>query len=334
MIKNILLYETNNTNPYDNLALEAYFVNHCPVDSMIIYLWQNRHTVVIGKNQNPWKECNLEKMDEDGVFLARRPSGGGAVYHDMGNLNFSFVSHKDNYDIPRQLGAVCRALKSFGIQAVPTGRNDIAVGERKISGNAFLHTGGGCCHHGTILVDVNTEEMAKYLHASDKKLKSKGVDSVKARVVNAKELCPAITLDALKIALIQAGEEEYQAPVSQIDDKDINAEEVRRMASTFSSWQWRLGQQQPFEAEISDRFDWGEITLQFAVDGGIVQDVFVYSDAMSTDWIQQIPSLFRGQPFLYDKLAAAVAPLLQKDQYKQESTDLQSLLARQKGDAK
>ena len=137
MIRNLQFYRGTGTNPYDNLALEAYFFQHCPPETCIFYLWQNERTVVIGKNQNAWRECNVDLLEQENGFLARRPSGGGAVFHDLGNLNFTFVAPAKDYHVSRQLDVICRAVRTFGLNAQKTGRNDIAVDGKKFSGNAF-----------------------------------------------------------------------------------------------------------------------------------------------------------------------------------------------------
>src|SRR5450756_2322293 len=139
-------------DPYLNLAYEEYLVESAGADEAILFLWQNHDTVVIGCNQNPWRECDISAMGWDGVKLARRVTGGGAVFHDMGNLNFSFIVPRARYDVVRQGSVIIGALRSIGIAAEQTGRNDITIGGRKFSGNAFMHRKTTSLHHGTILI--------------------------------------------------------------------------------------------------------------------------------------------------------------------------------------
>ena len=144
MIKRLQLFRTDCTDPHRNLAVEQALLEMVGEDTCILYLWQNRHTVVIGRNQNAWRECRTGQMETDGVFLARRLSGGGAVFHDLGNLNFTFLVRKPGYDLNRQLGVIVEACRLMGIPAERSGRNDVLTGGRKFSGNAFYEHQGRC----------------------------------------------------------------------------------------------------------------------------------------------------------------------------------------------
>ena len=174
MIRQLSVADTVCTDPYVNLAREEHLLELLGPEEVILYLWQNRSTVVIGRNQNAWKECRVEKLTADGGFLARRSSGGGAVFHDLGNLNFTFLARSDHYDVDRQLEVVLRALSACGVPAEKTGRNDVTAEGRKVSGNAFYSAKDRSYHHGTLLVDVDMERLSAYLQVSADKLKSKG----------------------------------------------------------------------------------------------------------------------------------------------------------------
>ena len=226
MIDKITYIETDNTYPYRNLAMEEYLLLHCGKEECILYLWQNRNTVVIGRNQNAWKECLVSKLEEENGYPVRRLSGGGAVYHDLGNLNFTFLVRKENYDVNRQLNVILEAVKKLGIHAEKSGRNDILIDGHKFSGNAFYEQGDCCYHHGTLMVNVNLGELSRYLTVSKDKLKSKGVDSVRARVTNLTEYAPDLTVDVLKQKLLEAFEEVYGLKANILKDTDLDAEEV------------------------------------------------------------------------------------------------------------
>ena len=154
---------SDQTNPYLNIAVENYLVEYA--DSIVLYLWRNRRTVVIGQNQNPYSEVNLEALNADGGYLMRRRTGGGAVYHDDGNLNFSFIVPKDLYDQTRQFAVIQRAVESFGLHTELSGRNDILVEGRKFSGNAFSKGRINDLHHGTLLISGDMSDLQRYLSA-------------------------------------------------------------------------------------------------------------------------------------------------------------------------
>ncbi|OLR56442.1 lipoate--protein ligase [Hornefia porci] len=280
MIRRLLWMRTENTYPYRNLAMEEYLTMNVKDGECILYLWQNRHTVVIGKNQNCWKECKVSRLEEDGGYLVRRLSGGGAVFHDLGNLNFTFCVKAGDYDLNRQLEVILLAVRKLGMNAERTGRNDITVDGRKFSGNAFLRVGDQCYHHGTLMLNVNGADMAKYLNVDKKKLASKGVDSVRSRVASLIEFRPDITVEMMTEALISAFAEVYGLPCEEFRDESLPQNEIQKLTEKFESWEWKYGRKIPFEHEISDRFDWGDVQLQLHVNGGVIREINFYSDAM------------------------------------------------------
>ena len=227
-------------DPYRNLAIEEQLLDLCD-SGPILYLWQNERTVVIGRNQDPRRECRAALLETEGGHLARRLSGGGAVYHDLGNLNFSFLARREDYDVPKQLGVICRAMESLGLSAVPSGRNDLEIEGRKFSGNAFYERNGRRCHHGTIMVDVDREALDRYLTVPEKKLASKGIASVQARVVDLRELCSDVTVGKVKAALLAAFENIYGEKCRKIDISMLDAEALKAGEDRFRDRAWIYG---------------------------------------------------------------------------------------------
>ena len=284
-------------NPYANLALEEYLLWDVKKGECILYLWQNLRTVVIGVNQNPWKECHIKALEQDGGFLARRMSGGGAVFHDLGNLNFTFLMNEADYDVERQLDVIICAVKTFGIKAERSGRNDILVDGKKFSGNAFYHSKGHSFHHGTVLVDVNMSDLSRYLNVSQAKLQSKGVSSVRSRVINLKELSPEMTVETLQNAMIKAFGEVYGNVPQPFPVERLNHNDIKRLEDKYASYDWRFGRKLPFTVEYNNRFSWGDLTFQFCVEGGVIKDAAAYSDGMETKFIQAIGETIKDTPF-------------------------------------
>ncbi len=232
--------ESPEHDPYRNLAVEKLLLDWCDAGPTL-YLWQNEQTVVIGRNQDAQLECRTDLLESEGGHLARRLSGGGAVYHDLGNLNFSFLAAERDYDVPRQLDVVCRAVESFGLRAVFSGRNDLEIGGRKFSGNAFYERGGRHCHHGTVLVDVDRSAMARYLTVPEDKLASKGVASVQARIVNLRELSPDVTVERMKTALLDAFAFVYGGWCRQLDISVLDKDVLETAAARFCDPAWIYG---------------------------------------------------------------------------------------------
>lgn len=195
---------SENTSPYYNLALERSLFDFVDEDTVILYLWQNSHTIVIGKNQNAYAECKVDEFIKDGGTLARRPSGGGAVYHDLGNLNFSIICKESIAKEHTYQRIVKEALGYFGIVSEFNGRNDLTVDGKKFSGNAFYVKDDVLCQHGTILINSDFKELSKYLTPDISKLERNHVKSVESRVVNLSEISDKITVDSMKEAMIKA----------------------------------------------------------------------------------------------------------------------------------
>lgn len=294
MVEKITYIESGQFHPYKNLAVEEYLLLHCEPQECILYLWQNQNTVVIGRNQNAWKECKVESLEKNGGHLARRLSGGGAVYHDLGNLNFTFLVSKENYSIDRQLEVIVKAVQKLGAKAEKSGRNDILIDGKKFSGNAFYEQEQHCYHHGTLMMNVNKEMLSKYLTVSKEKLQSKGVDSVKSRVTNLVDYIPDLTLEALKKALREAFEEVYGLTSNECKMEDLDQKEIEQRTKHFSSWDWRYGRKIDFQYEISKRFPWGQMNIQFQVDKGKISDVNVYSDSLKPMTIEKLPKYLKG----------------------------------------
>ncbi|MBF1014968.1 MAG: lipoate--protein ligase family protein [Lachnospiraceae bacterium] len=195
---------SENTSPYYNLALERSLFDFVDEDTVILYLWQNSHTIVIGKNQNAYAECKVDEFIKDGGTLARRPSGGGAVYHDLGNLNFSIICNESIAKEHTYQRIVKEALGYFDIVSEFNGRNDLTVDDKKFSGNAFYVKDDVLCQHGTILINSDFKELSKYLTPDISKLERNHVKSVESRVVNLSEISDKITVESMKEAMIKA----------------------------------------------------------------------------------------------------------------------------------
>lgn len=309
-------------NPYYNLALEEYLLSRVPENTVVLYLWQNRHTVVIGRNQNPWAECRTGLLQQEQGFLARRLSGGGAVYHDLGNLNFTFLCREQNYDLQKQLSVIQRACALCGIEAEFSGRNDLLAGGCKFSGNAFFHSKGAAYHHGTLLIDTDLEMLSRYLSPPKAKLSTKGIASVRSRVINLNQLSPGLTCEKMKEHMVEAFCQVYggQAEPLSLNEQDTAA--VEALQKRYESSQWLYGNAIAFSCQLEDHFSWGHLCLQLQVEGGIIREVAAYTDAMDHTLPDQIICALQGCAFQAEAMSQALRKL-------DVGQDLQSFILRQ-----
>lgn len=324
---NSLFVESTGFNPWLNLAIEEYLVEHVKENEVILYLWQNKDTVVIGSNQNPWKECNIEKMKDAGIKLARRLSGGGAVFHDAGNLNFTFIMGKDLYDQEKQLNVILKAVNSFGFNAEFSGRNDILIDGRKFSGNAYFFGDNASYHHGTLLVDADMLKLSEYLNPSKQKIVSKGVDSVRSRVVNLKELNGSITIEDLKSSVLKSFQESYgkTASYTKYEEDATKDEEIRELYEKYSSWQWLYAESPSFDAYYENRFSWGEVQIGLNFVNGYIKKANVYSDAMNTTFVNKLVDVLTGIRYDNRDIHKAIGSTILDDEEKQIFIDISSM---------
>jgi len=267
----------SSTDPYFNLALDEYCLENIQGEEPYFYLWRNSPSVIIGLNQNAYAEVNLEYLEKNGIRLARRVTGGGAVYHDLQNMNYTIVGRNPSPE------PFVQALRELGVDAVLTGRNDIFVDGRKVSGYARRVSGGQEIIHGTLMYDVDLDTLSKVLDTPFSKLNSKGIASVRARVANLKDYLPGISsLDELQARLqtILAGsDEEIRLSASQL-------KEVERLAKEkFESWEFIYGRSRQAGFSNSEKLPCGTVEVHVSIDRGTIEDI-----SFSGDYLFDTPS--------------------------------------------
>ncbi|MEG1010663.1 MAG: lipoate--protein ligase [Ruthenibacterium sp.] len=305
MIAKLSTVITHNTVPYQNLALEELLLREAEEDECILYLWQNRNTVVLGRNQNCYAECRADALLQDSGFVVRRLSGGGAVFHDLGNLNFTFLMRSENYDIDRQLEVILRAVQSFGIAAEKSGRNDITANGAKFSGNAFYRADDCRYHHGTLLLHVDTALLSRYLTVSADKLSANGVQSVHARVVNLCDLSDKITVPRMRDALIAAFSQVYGLPSAPLPSARVDRARIIALTQKFSSREWIFGHEPDSACVLRHRFSWGGAELRLSVASGIIKNAVLYTDAMDAALSPVLCGILIGSEFSASGVAQA-----------------------------
>ena len=287
MIEKLYLYLGIGNDPYHNLAVEETLLHQVKPGECILYLWQNAHTVVIGRNQNALAECDAALLEREGGRLARRLSGGGAVYHDLGNLNFTFLVRADDFDKSRQTEVILRAVNDAGIPAERNGRNDLTCEGRKFSGHAYYQTKEGCYHHGTLMLDVDTDRLTRYLRVSPIKLSKRGVPSVRSRVMNLREKRPDLTVEELSSYLIHAAETVYGCKADRLYSDDLDGDYLKEADRRYADPTWRYGDAVELPHCVVHRFDSGLLRLDYELKytGSVASfgRVILSSDALDTD---------------------------------------------------
>ena len=287
------------TDPRYNLALEEYVLKNLETEEDIILLWQNEPAIIIGRNQNTIEEINVEYVKEKNIHVVRRTSGGGAVYHDLGNLNYTFVTNnlKDNLNNYRKFTEpVIDALKDLGVPAEFSGRNDIVVDGKKISGNAQSYYKNRMFHHGTILLNIDLDDVAKMLKVKADKIESKGIKSTRSRVNNIlpyfkKKMSMEEFIDFLLKHILKT---------DNIDEKTYHLTEEdylaidKLMKDKYMTWEWNYGESPEFSILKERRYAGGNLQFHLDVKEGIIKDAKLYGDFLGKLDVKDITNLIKG----------------------------------------
>jgi len=299
--------ESPSHDAYFNMALEEVVLDGLAVRDDFFMLWQNKNAVVVGKYQNTAQEINAQFVKDTGVQVVRRLSGGGAMYQDLGNLNFTFVvenraDDKKRLDFSAFLNPVVAALQSLGVPAQCSGRNDILVDGKKISGNAQCRRAGRTLHHGTLLYQSNLENVARALNPGMDKLASKAVQSVRSRVTNAAEqLANPPSTAQFKALLLQALFAETAAqPYALTAQEQAHVQTLQ--AEKYATWAWVYGRSPAYDLQRERRYPFGKITVGMRVENGRIQALDFTGDFFSARDPQELAEILQGCELRTDAL--------------------------------
>ncbi|RNB85293.1 lipoate--protein ligase [Brevibacillus nitrificans] len=299
------------TDPRINLAIEEYALKQLPASDDYLLFYINEPSIIIGKNQNTIEEINAAYVKENNIHIVRRLSGGGAVYHDLGNLNFSFITNDDGqsfHNFRKFTEPVVQALKELGVEAELTGRNDIQVGERKISGNAQYSTKGRMYSHGTLLFDSEMENVVSALKVNAEKIQSKGIKSIRSRVANITEFLERdMTIEEFRVAILHSifgGGEVEEYKLTEEDWEKIH--ELSR--ERYQSWDWNYGKSPKSNYRATKRFEGiGTIEVQLDIEKGRIQTAKIYGDFFGVRDVAELEALLREIPYDRQAVASALA---------------------------
>ncbi|VDC43551.1 Lipoate-protein ligase LplJ [Streptococcus canis] len=290
-------------NPAFNIALEAYAFRELVEEDELFILWINEPAIIIGKHQNTIQEINKEYIDEHGIHVVRRLSGGGAVYHDLNNLNYTIISNKTAegaFDFKTFSQPVIATLADLGVTANFTGRNDIEIDGKKICGNAQAYYKGRMMHHGCLLFDVDMTVLGDALKVSKDKIESKGVKSVRARVTNIlNELPEKITVDEFSDKILAKMKETYPDMTEYVLSEDELAKIQQSAEEQFGSWNWTYGKAPEYTIERNVRYPAGKISTFANVENSIIKNLKIYGDFFGIKDVQDIEHLLIGCKYEY-----------------------------------
>ena len=299
----MIFYESKSYDPYFNLALEEYFFEHMDKNEQYFILWQNLNTIVVGKHQNTVEEINEEYVSKNNIKVVRRLSGGGAVFHDEGNLNFTFIVDDNavpDFNFEVFIVPVVKVLEKIGIKAEFNGRNDIVIEGKKFSGNSQYAKNGRLLHHGCIMLNSNIDKASEALKVKECKFESKSAKSVRSRMttINSNTDSP-VTMDIFKAMLKEQISKSGEVTSIELTDSqlaEINALKEKK----YSTWEWNYGKSPSYNVRREKRFPSGIITVFMNVEKGYIRAINIYGDFFGNGNITELENELIGLPLSSD----------------------------------
>jgi len=277
----LLISPTN--DPYNNIALERCLFNSIKDDDVILYLWQNSPCVVVGRNQNVFLECDCDYLQNERILPLRRFSGGGAVFQDLGNLNYTFIA-KDKYADDEKFKLVIKkVLDNLSVNSVFTGRNDIHCEGKKFSGYAYLSEDQSYMYHGTMMINVDLDMLTNVLSPSALKMQAKGIESVKSRVINLKQINSAITVPKTIDLFCQT----YRQVFGHYEKVNYQGDDLAATIALLSSPRWIYGECRSYSLTLEKKLKNALVTLDLDIEDGIITNIKVYTDSLQADFAEK-----------------------------------------------
>lgn len=301
------------TDPRINLAIEEYALTNLDVEEGLLLFYINQPSIIIGRNQNTIEEINTDYVEENDIIVVRRLSGGGAVYHDLGNLNFSFLTKDegDNFqNFKKFTQPVVDALNHMGVKAELSGRNDILAEGKKFSGNAMFSTNGRMFSHGTLMFNANIEEVVRALRPKKEKMESKGIKSVRSRVTNIIDLLDdqTVTIEDFRLEILQAifgGEDQIR--YYELTEEDWKA--IYKISEErYQKWEWNYGKSPKFNTQRSKKFASGFIDLHIEVKKGMIEDIQIFGDFFGVGDMVDLEQALKGVRYEASAIREALQP--------------------------
>ena len=290
-VRTLLFARSAGDNVFVNQAIEAALLDRVRDGEAALYLWRNADAVVLGRNQDAFAECRVDALEAAGGALARRLSGGGAVFHDGGNLNFTFIGREGEFEKDANFRTVLAALSALGVKAELSGRNDLIAAGAKFGGNAYLRRGGTMLHHGTLLITTDPARVERFLTPPEEKLSVNGVRSVSSRVAPLCDIADGVTVERAEKALFDAWRQSApEAALQEVQPVSLGAASVMKWTGFFSADEWRYGK----KARYTTRFETTLFGRRAVVRTGEGGEVALFSDGMDADAVEAVRVLLEG----------------------------------------
>ncbi len=305
------IYLNDSIDPYFNLATEQYLLDSEDKGDVFM-LWRNSPSVIIGKNQNAYGEINLGFVEENKIKVVRRLTGGGAVFHDLGNVNYTFItsSSNDGINFKRFCEPIIKALETLGLKAELSGRNDLMSDGRKISGNAQCVYNGKTMHHGTLLFSSDMSRLAGALNVDPEKIKSKGIKSVRSRVANIKELVAEEYKDMDALAFKRYLEEYFSEGADTVRFSEQDKRMIQKLSDEkYSSWEWNFGRSKEYQTSKRKYFEFGLVELHMSVNSGVISEISIAGDYFGVKDIAELEASLVGCRLIKEETEARLGSI-------------------------
>ncbi len=297
------------TDPSFNLAFEEYILSTAKPGNRYFLLWQNDNAIIIGKHQNTVEEINQEYVDAHGIRVVRRPTGGGAVFHDLGNINFTFIQEQQDvkhFDFKSFTKPIIEMLQEMGVDAAFNDRNDLTIEGRKFSGNSQLVKHGWVMHHGTLLFNADLDRVNDALRVNEDKIKSKGIKSVRSRVTNIIEHLPKqMTVEEFKQALY-----DYMCAHYDIEEMTLTQDDIAKVEairdSKYGTWEWNYGASPEYDLRKDRKFEGGMVSIRMHVEHGTIAGIKFYGDFFGNGEISDLEKALIGERVEINSLVQAL----------------------------
>lgn len=291
--------ENNSTDPRYNLALEEYAFKNLDLKEDYVILWRNEPSIIIGKNQCTLEEINSQYASENNVHVIRRVTGGGAVYHDLGNLNFSFITKVDKLeeiDFKKYTFPVINALNELGVKCELSGRNDLTIDGKKFSGIAQSITKGRLLNHGTLLFNSKLDTLSKMLNVKKEKIESKGIKSVRSRVTNIRDYLKSdIDILEFRELILRYIFEYKKSPITKYElTKEVKDAINALMQEKYNTWEWNYGKSPKFDFKNSKKYDAGILDVRINLEDGLIENCKIYGDFFGNEDVAKFEELLIG----------------------------------------